>query len=143
WSRGFDVEVPWYLGHTWWLSIEEQFYAVWPWLLLLLLRRYGISSRVALILGCGAVLVSFWRLWLASHGAPSYRMYNGFDTRADALLLGCMLAFVLHPKESVARALLARHAGWMAPLVSIVMFALGLRMNYEDIASYRYWQSIC
>jgi peptidoglycan/LPS O-acetylase OafA/YrhL len=143
WTRAFGVEVPGYLGHTWSLSIEEQFYAIWPWLLLLLLRRFGVGNRVALILAAGAVLVSLWRFWLASHGAPVYRMYNGFDTRADALLLGCMLAFVLHPKESVARTLLARHARWMVPVVSVVMFILGLRMNYEDIQYYRYWESIC
>ena len=143
WTRAFGVEVPGYLGHTWSLSIEEQFYAIWPWLLLLLLRRFGIGNRVALILAAGAVLVSLWRFWLAAHGAPVYRMYNGFDTRADALLLGCMLAFVLHPKQSAARTLLARHARWMVPVVSVVMFILGLRMNYEDTQYYRYWESIC
>jgi peptidoglycan/LPS O-acetylase OafA/YrhL len=143
WTRAFGVEVPGYLGHTWSLSIEEQFYAVWPLCLLFLLRRYGVTTKVAVGLFLCAVLVSFWRFWLAHGGAPVYRMYNGFDTRADSLLLGCMLAFVLHSPTSSVRSLLSKHAWWLVPGVSTIMFALGLKMNYEDVNFYRYWQSVC
>lgn len=146
WTRAFGVEapgVPSYLGHTWSLSIEEQFYALWPLCLLFLLRRYGIALRVALGLLACAVLVSFWRLWLAQGGAPVYRMYNGFDTRADSLLLGCMIAFLLNPPESALRNLLSKSAWWLVPGVSVVMFVLGMRMNFEDVNFYRYWQSLC
>jgi len=143
WTRAFGVDVPGYLGHTWSLSIEEQFYALWPWLLLLLLRRFGIGTRAALLLLAGAIAVSGWRIWLAYHGAPTWRMYNGFDTRADALLLGCMLAFVLQPEQSAARTALARHASWLVPAVTVIMFGFGMTMNFEDLRFYQYWQSIC
>ena len=144
WTRAFGYETPpAYLGHTWSLSIEEQFYALWPLCLLLLLKRYGISARVAIGLLVLAIGVSLWRFWLAQSGAPVYRMYNGFDTRADSLLLGCMLAFLLHERESPLRTRLARHARWLVPTVSVVMFLLGLRMSFEDIDFYRYWQSLC
>jgi peptidoglycan/LPS O-acetylase OafA/YrhL len=146
WTRAFGVEmpgVPSYLGHTWSLSIEEQFYALWPLCLLFLLRRYGIALRVALGLLACAVLVSFWRFWLAQSGAPVYRMYNGFDTRADSLLLGCMIAFLLNPPESALRNLLSKSAWWLVPGVSVVMFLLGMKMNFEDVNFYRYWQSLC
>ena len=143
WTRAFGVEVPGYLGHTWSLSIEEQFYALWPLCLLFLLRRFGTGTRVALGLLAGAVLVALWRTWLAHSGAPVYRMYNGFDTRADSLLLGCMLAFLLHAPASDLRTLLARHATWMVPGVSVVMFALGTKMNFEDRNFYLYWQTLC
>ena len=143
WTRAFGWDHTQYLGHTWSLSIEEQFYALWPVCLPLLLRRFGPTRGVALGLFIGAVLVSCWRSWLAYHGAPPHRLYNGFDTRADALLLGCMLALVLHPPESRARTLLAAHARWLVPLVSVILFVLGTKMNYEDIGFYRYWQSAC
>ena len=143
WTRAFGVEVPGYLGHTWSLSIEEQYYALWPLGLLFLLRRFGICTRVAVGLLVGAILVSLWRLWLAQNGAPVHRMYNGFDTRADSLLLGCMLAFVLHPPESAVRGLLSRNAAWLVPGVSVILFALGLKMDFQDVNFYRFWQSAC
>ena len=144
WVRAFGYETqPAYLGHTWSLSIEEQFYALWPVCLLLLLKRYGIGLRVALGLLALAIAVSIWRFSLAQGGAPVWRMYNGFDTRADSLLLGCMLAFLLHERDSALRTHLARHATWLVPTVTVTMFLLGFRMNFEDINFYRYWQTLC
>src|SRR4029077_2165426 len=36
-----------------------------------------------------------WRCWLTWNDAPYWRLSNGFDTRADALMIGCALAVVL------------------------------------------------
>ena len=82
------------LMHFWSLSIEEQFYVVWP-LLLLLMYRLGLGkrgmARVVLIL---AVLSAVeMALLYDPFGDPS-RVYYGTDTRAMSLLLGVWLAFV-------------------------------------------------
>lgn len=143
WTRAFGAEVPGYLGHTWSLSVEEQFYALWPLLLLFLLRRLGLSPRIAALLVAGAVLVAAWRFWLAQTGAPYYRLYNGFDTRADSLLLGCALAFLMRRPDSPFRQWAAARAGWALPLVSVLLFWLGGQMNFEDMNFYRYWQPAC
>ncbi|WP_329371289.1 acyltransferase [Streptomyces sp. NBC_00669] len=81
------------LGHTWSLGVEEQFYLLWPPVLLLLLRR--LRARTVLIAAAVLTLLPvLWRfhLWNAE---AAHRIYNGPDTRADQLLAGAVLAIVL------------------------------------------------
>lgn len=77
-------------GHFWTLSIEEQFYLVWPTVLLLLRRRAWIVAA----LGC--MIVCVWRAvdW---NYLQSVQVTHTFMTqyRADALLIGCLLALFI------------------------------------------------
>jgi peptidoglycan/LPS O-acetylase OafA/YrhL len=86
------------LDHLWSLAIEEQFYLVWPLLLLLLLRlTKGRLVRVAQVT-LGLALVSFLLLAvLATAGADNTRAYEGTDTRAGELLVGAALAMLYRP----------------------------------------------
>ena len=77
------------LRHTWSLSIEEQFYLLWPACLLALGFVKERSSRIWLmifaVLGFGGLRALLWY-----QGASVSRMYYNIDTRADALLMGCL-----------------------------------------------------
>lgn len=79
---------------TWSLSIEEQFYLVWPLLffgcLMLKVRRGVIVAGLATVIL--AILVH--RSLLLDAGAGLTRLYYGTDTRADALLVGCLMALL-------------------------------------------------
>ena len=80
------------LEHLWSLSIEEQFYLVWPWLLLGLLSV--IASRrvlavVTLVAAAGSALLM---AHLYHPGYDPTRVYEGTDTRAFGLLIGAALA---------------------------------------------------
>jgi len=83
------------LAHTWSLAVEEQFYMAWPPVLAVLLNLQR-PRRILGCLGLAIVMSALWRLQLSLSGAPPYRMYAGTDTRADALLLGCLLSFLLY-----------------------------------------------
>ncbi|KPM55059.1 acyltransferase [Frankia sp. R43] len=88
-----------WLGHTWSLSLEEQFYLLWPLLLLVLCRRPWIDRRLPVVLLGGVVVVMLWRDALNASGASATRTYFGLDTRADALLVGCALAAWLRARQ--------------------------------------------
>ncbi len=81
------------LTHFWSLAIEEQFYVVWP---LLLLGAFKLGAnrtwvrRVILVLAAASALAM--ALLYVPGGDPS-RVYYGTDTRAFSLLLGAWLAF--------------------------------------------------
>jgi peptidoglycan/LPS O-acetylase OafA/YrhL len=82
-------------AHMWSLSIEEQFYLVWPVVLAVLLwRRIPLRTVLVAVL-VAAAGVALWRAYLWSGPADVERVYYGPDTRADALLIGGALALVV------------------------------------------------
>ena len=79
------------LGHAWSLAVEEQFYILWPTLLLFGLR-FG-RTRLVLVILLLAFLDTPYRLLLDLNGG-SMHVFVGTDSRGDALLLGCVLALL-------------------------------------------------
>lgn len=82
------------LGVTWSLAIEEQFYLVFPVLLYFALRYKFSNRQIVSILIVSIILIAVHRKILADQGASTQLLYYSSDTRADALLIGCVTAFV-------------------------------------------------
>jgi peptidoglycan/LPS O-acetylase OafA/YrhL/lysophospholipase L1-like esterase len=103
----FEAEGP--LDHLWSLSVEEQFYIVWPFLLLLGVKIVherplpsGVRPRLALLTIAGAIASSILMLVLYKPSLDPSRLYFGTDTRAAALLFGAALAMVW-PSRKLSR----------------------------------------
>ena len=86
------------LQQLWSLAVEEQFYLLWPLLLLFLLRTFNLK-RYAAVIATSALLVvsSLWMAALYSPEADPLRVYYGTDTRAAGFLVGALLAMVWTP----------------------------------------------
>jgi peptidoglycan/LPS O-acetylase OafA/YrhL len=79
------------LGHTWSLAVEEQFYILWPALLLAGMRIGRV--RLALLVLVLIFLDTPYRLFLDLNGGFTH-VFVGTDCRGDALLFGCVLALL-------------------------------------------------
>jgi peptidoglycan/LPS O-acetylase OafA/YrhL len=84
-AAGYDLG---YVGHTWSLAMEEQFYLLWPAILLFLPRRFLVPAVLVGIAGAVAlqVVIVGWQDNVLAHFRP--------DVRADAILWGCLVALV-------------------------------------------------
>lgn len=104
WARVFKIGRSDFLAHTWTLSIEEQFYLIWPLSLLFLLRRTSRTSLLWWVL-LAALMSWLLRITLFVNGiepggdnayyAYPFRLVCGSDARADSLLLGCFAGILL------------------------------------------------
>ena len=82
------------LDHLWSLAVEEQFYLIWPWLLLLGLRFLPGRYNLALVTLAGAAVSAAAMAMIYQPGIDPTRVYEGTDTRAFGLLVGAALAMV-------------------------------------------------
>jgi peptidoglycan/LPS O-acetylase OafA/YrhL len=111
------------LLHTWSLSVEEQFYVLWPLIVFLLMRhsartvdrwrrqRQKAQSLALTVAVLGAAASALVGVVLLLHGTDPSRIYYGTDSRSQALLVGAALAVWrgqrTHPISARARSVLS------------------------------------
>ena len=128
--RGYWAQyaLPSPLAHTWSLAIEEQFYLVWPLVVVAVLGRRAPRPRVgalAIVCAAGAIGSAVVAITLAFGGADPSRLYAGTDTRASALLLGAFVAVVNHRRGPI-RSKVARRAWQTAALGGVTLIAIAM-----------------
>jgi peptidoglycan/LPS O-acetylase OafA/YrhL len=117
-ARGFYV----YLRHLWSLAIEAQFYALWPLVVPVLLRRIG-AKRGGVLLYAAWALLSVARAFRTSTDADWNAVYHAIHWHSTGLVLGAALA-LLPPR-------LPRGAGWTG-LALLSFLALGAFSHPTD-----------
>ncbi|WP_124847807.1 acyltransferase [Acidipila sp. EB88] len=111
----------WMLEHTWSLAIEEQFYLLWPLLLVGVMRinRRGLPAACIALMVLAPVLRvgGFLLHWHWLHNRESLLL----PARMDALLAGCLVASVAGKPRFERLYQRAERAFWMAPVVLFVV----------------------
>ena len=124
-----DMLGPSPVEHTWSLAIEEQYYLVWPLLLLLLVRkaspRWIVAVIAALILASVALMAVTY-----DAGDPSVAYFGTF-TRIHELLVGALLAWLAH--RGLTLPARWQWTGWVALVGVLAMMA-----TVSDVSSFYY-----
>ena len=107
-----NISRPPLLQHLWSLSVEEQFYVIWPLLLVAIyklpLGRMPPRVKVFVVSSALALASTAWMAYLSiENGFPipndPSRVYFGTDTHAMGLLVGCAAAALWRPERLTAK----------------------------------------
>ncbi len=97
------TQVSWVFIHTWSLSVEEQFYLVWPLIVLVCKRR-----TLALVLASALLVSVLARLGNKVYGVWPLNADYAFEGRVDQLAFGCLCALMQQQASAVHQQRLAR-----------------------------------
>ncbi|WP_425415411.1 acyltransferase family protein [Paenibacillus glacialis] len=90
------------IGHLWSLAIEEQFYLIWPLVIIVGLRLARQRGKLIVMTLAGAFISALAMALIYQPGSDPSRVYYGTDTRVFALLIGAALAFAW-PSQNLTR----------------------------------------
>lgn len=132
WVSAFNLDELPYLGHTWSLSIEEQFYIVWPLILVVMFKILAVDARkqtfirMGIIMLCLAVGCAIYRNLF---DFSVMRVYRGLDTHFDGLMIGASLG-CFHLVGGTQR--LAQFGKFLAPVALAIILIMPMRYGWGD-----------
>jgi peptidoglycan/LPS O-acetylase OafA/YrhL len=104
------------LNHLWSLAVEEQFYLLWPFVILLIKKPRYLLVIVCLVL----VGVLGLRVWVWKNQVADFAYFNLYTfTRIDGICIGCIVALLLR----IDRRFLSRYTPAIVLFFALLNFA--------------------
>lgn len=119
----------WYAGHLWSLSVEEQFYLLWPLTLFIAGKKRGM-----MIAGLVCFLVPVIRC--SEFAFFHIHVYARFETNADSLAIGCLLAGTREwlNRQSWYNAAMSSGLFILVPVFTLILNSPGWKLRVQFTA---------
>ena len=142
WNRGYFAQLgrPSLLQHLWSLAVEEQFYVLWPLILvagLAMRKRWGVLAIPVVLTAVSLALMA----GLFHAGQDPARVYYGTDTHISPMLIGATLAIIVGMRRNAGLDQ-ERRGGRLTADIAALIGLLGLawaalHINYYSAGLYR------
>ena len=120
----------WLIGHTWSLSLEEQFYLLWPLAMLFLSKKSSLKLAGALVVLSPVIRVAAYFLFPTMRGLVNMTLH----TRIDAIMVGCFLALALSLNTFPRLLAHLSHPAWFAgSLIYLFLLQTPLQERYRGL----------
>ena len=124
-----------FLGHTWSLAIEEQFYLVWPIVVIAVMRRRGRASTLGWIALTCAIASALIRAALQARGFDPEMLYNATFSHVDGIFAGSALGVLWSCRPDLIRRLARPALVASAIAIALVVIVRGRSMNTYGFAT--------
>ena len=136
WTRFFQgYHALGWLAPMWSLSVEEQFYALWP-VAFVLVARSRLRARLPVLLGLGCAAVLAFRVHDLWGPDTTYRRFGTHEI-GDQLLIGCLLAIALARPDADRRARWAALARRLVPYALVYLGVIALTLTERTSVAYQ------
>jgi peptidoglycan/LPS O-acetylase OafA/YrhL len=142
WVRAYNLFDTGSLAHCWSLAIEEQYYLLWPFTIIVL-EKYSKQDKVNFFLLLGFVLIIAIYRATMSGTMNSIRINFGTDTRMDGLILGSALAYLIRslgPTPQLPKYISIATAYIATPVAIFILWQIMTGWSWADprMAKYGY-----